>query len=80
MGHNLCRYATGAIEILSDVVVVKEGEKVTSSAAALLAKLGFTPFTYGLETLMVGAPYKLRIQQRTRTVKAPGFSTLERVK
>lgn len=43
----------GAIEILSDVVVVKEGEKVTSSAAALLAKLGFTPFTYGLETLMV---------------------------
>lgn len=43
----------GAIEILSDVTVVKTGEKVTSSAAALLAKLGFTPFTYGLETLMV---------------------------
>eukprot|EP00740_Mantoniella_antarctica_P007302 CAMPEP_0181350560 /NCGR_PEP_ID=MMETSP1106-20121128/1327_1 /TAXON_ID=81844 /ORGANISM="Mantoniella antarctica, Strain SL-175" /LENGTH=312 /DNA_ID=CAMNT_0023463033 /DNA_START=213 /DNA_END=1151 /DNA_ORIENTATION=- len=43
----------GAIEILSDVVVVRKGEKVTSSAAALLAKLGFTPFTYGLETLMV---------------------------
>ena len=43
----------GAIEILSDVTVVTEGEKVTSSAAALLAKLGFTPFTYGLEILMV---------------------------
>ena len=43
----------GAIEILSDVTVVKQGEKVSSSAAALLAKLGFTPFTYGLETMMV---------------------------
>ena len=43
----------GSIEILSDVTVVKEGEKVTSSAATLLAKMGFTPFFYGLETQMV---------------------------
>lgn len=43
----------GSIEILSEVVVVREGEKVTSSAATLLAKMGFTPFFYGLETKMV---------------------------
>ena len=43
----------GAIEILSDVTVVKKDEKVSSSAATLLAKMGFTPFFYGLETLMV---------------------------
>ena len=36
----------GAIEILSEVTVVTAGEKVTSSAATLLGKLGFTPFTY----------------------------------
>ena len=43
----------GAIEILSDVTVVQKDEKVSSSAATLLAKMGFTPFFYGLETLMV---------------------------
>mmetsp|Transcript_38174 Transcript_38174/g.94696 ORF Transcript_38174/g.94696 Transcript_38174/m.94696 type:complete len:314 (-) Transcript_38174:177-1118(-) len=43
----------GAVEILADVVVCKTGEKVTSSAATLLAKMGFTPFFYGLEMLMV---------------------------
>ena len=43
----------GAIEILADVKVVTAGEKVSSSAAALLAKLGFTPFTYGLEVRKV---------------------------
>ena len=43
----------GAIEILSDVKVITAGEKVTSSAATLLAKMGFTPFFYGLETKMV---------------------------
>ena len=43
----------GAIEILSEVTVVTAGEKVTSSAATLLGKLGFTPFTYGLEAMFV---------------------------
>ena len=43
----------GAIEILSDVKVITAGEKVTSSAATLLAKMGFTPFFYGLEAKMV---------------------------
>ncbi len=43
----------GTIEILSDVTVVTKGEKVSSSAATLLGKMGFTPFFYGLETLEV---------------------------
>jgi len=41
----------GKIEILSDVHVVKKGEKVGSSEAALLQKLDIRPFTYGLEIL-----------------------------
>jgi len=43
----------GSVEILSEVTVVREGEKVTSSAASLLAKLKYTPFTYGLDVLEV---------------------------
>ncbi len=38
----------GAIEILSDVTVVQKGERVGSSAAALLGKMKITPFEYGL--------------------------------
>jgi large subunit ribosomal protein LP0 len=38
----------GAIEILSDVTVVTKGERVGSSAAALLGKMKITPFEYGL--------------------------------
>jgi len=41
----------GKIEILSDVHVVKKGERVGSSEAALLQKLDIRPFTYGLEIL-----------------------------
>merc|ERR1712087_565583 len=39
----------GSIEIINDCQVIKEGEKVGSSEAALLAKLNVKPFTYGLE-------------------------------
>jgi len=39
----------GKIEILTDVHVVKKGEKVGSSEAALLQKLDIRPFTFGLE-------------------------------
>lgn len=39
----------GSIEILADHVVFREGDKVTASAAILLAKLKILPFTYGLE-------------------------------
>jgi len=37
------------IEILSDVFLVKKGEKVGSSEAVLLQKLNINPFSYGLE-------------------------------
>merc|ERR1719484_73363 len=38
----------GSIEIINDTTVIKEGTKVGSSEAALLAKLGIKPFKYGL--------------------------------
>merc|ERR1719421_1771097 len=38
----------GSIEIINDTTVIKEGAKVGSSEAALLAKLGVKPFEYGL--------------------------------
>ena len=38
----------GKIEILRDVELLKVGERVGSSEAALLAKLDIKPFTYGL--------------------------------
>jgi len=38
----------GAIEILTDVYLLKEGDKVGSSEATLLSMLNIKPFTYGL--------------------------------
>lgn len=43
----------GSIEILSKIHIVKKGEKVGSSEATLLGKLGFKPFAYGLEITKV---------------------------
>jgi large subunit ribosomal protein LP0 len=43
----------GSIEIVNDVEVIKTGQKVGSSEAALLAKLGVKPFKYGLRILYV---------------------------
>jgi large subunit ribosomal protein LP0 len=37
----------GSIEIINDVHLIKAGEKVTTSQAALLQKLNITPFSYG---------------------------------
>lgn len=39
----------GQIEITSPVQILKEGDKVGSSEAALLQKLNILPFTYGLK-------------------------------
>ncbi|CAN0909681.1 60S acidic ribosomal protein P0-1 [Linum grandiflorum] len=41
----------GAVEIVTPVELIKKGEKVGSSEAALLAKLGIRPFSYGLVVL-----------------------------
>jgi large subunit ribosomal protein LP0 len=38
----------GQIEIINDVQLVAKGEKVGTSEATLLQKLGIKPFTYGL--------------------------------
>ncbi|KAJ3678330.1 hypothetical protein LUZ60_002133 [Juncus effusus] len=38
----------GTVEIITPVELIKQGEKVGSSEAALLAKLGIRPFSYGL--------------------------------
>jgi len=43
----------GQIEIVSDVHLIKKGDKVDNSAATLLQKLGVRPFSYGLEILSV---------------------------
>lgn len=38
----------GTVEIITPVELIRQGEKVGSSEAALLAKLGIRPFSYGL--------------------------------
>nr|ACJ84880.1 unknown [Medicago truncatula] len=43
----------GTAEIITPVELIKKGDKVGSSEAALLAKLGITPFSYGLVVLSV---------------------------
>jgi len=43
----------GTIEIVSDVHLIKAGDKVGASEAALLGKLGVKPFKYGLEVVKV---------------------------
>eukprot|EP00775_Hariotina_reticulata_P010389 gene10389-10547_t len=43
----------GTIEIVSDVHLIKAGDKVGASEAALLGKLGVKPFKYGLEIFKV---------------------------
>jgi len=43
------KISRGQIEIVSDQLLCKKGERVGVSEAALLQKLGYTPFTYGLK-------------------------------
>jgi len=38
----------GAIEIISEVLLIRKGEKVTASHVALLDKLNIRPFSYGM--------------------------------
>eukprot|EP01054_Gregarina_sp_Poly1_P003448 Gregarina_sp_Poly_1__3447@NODE_19_length_21533_cov_161_091167_g17_i0_p10_GENE_NODE_19_length_21533_cov_161_091167_g17_i0NODE_19_length_21533_cov_161_091167_g17_i0_p10_ORF_typecomplete_len322_score83_43RL10P_insert/PF17777_1/4_4e23Ribosomal_L10/PF00466_20/1e22Ribosomal_60s/PF00428_19/1_8e04Ribosomal_60s/PF00428_19/3_8e03Ribosomal_60s/PF00428_19/1e10CsiD/PF08943_10/0_028USP19_linker/PF16602_5/0_2USP19_linker/PF16602_5/1_6e03_NODE_19_length_21533_cov_161_091167_g17_i01501115 len=40
----------GQIEIQNEVLVIKEGERVTASQSVLLQKLNIRPFSYGLKT------------------------------
>ncbi|XP_038895318.1 60S acidic ribosomal protein P0-like [Benincasa hispida] len=43
----------GTVEIITPVELIKKGDKVGSSEAALLSKLGIRPFSYGLIVLSV---------------------------
>jgi large subunit ribosomal protein LP0 len=54
----------GTVEIVSDVKLITQGEKVGASEATLLAKLGIKPFSYGLVVLQVfesGALYDPKV-------------------
>lgn len=43
----------GTVEIITPVELIKKGDKVGSSEAALLSKLGIRPFSYGLVVVSV---------------------------
>ncbi|GLT92988.1 hypothetical protein SLE2022_107970 [Rubroshorea leprosula] len=43
----------GTVEIITPVELIRKGDKVGSSEAALLSKLGIRPFSYGLVVLSV---------------------------
>jgi len=59
----------GAIEIISQVHLVRKGDRVTSSAVALLAKLDLKPFFYGLSVLSIyedGSTYPVSVLDITQ--------------
>jgi len=43
----------GQVEIINDYLLIKEGDKIGQSEAALLAKLSIRPFSYGLKAKTV---------------------------
>jgi len=47
------KIARGSIEIINQVHLIKKGDKVTSSAVALLTKLAIMPFFYGIQVIKV---------------------------
>jgi len=65
------KIARGSIEISNDVHLIKKGDKVTSSAVALLGKLDIKPFFYGCVVTSVyenGAVYPVEILDMTSEV------------
>lgn len=62
------KISKGQIEILRDVHLFKEGDRVGSSEAALLSKLNIKPFTYGLSVTAVyddGVTYDVAVVKIT---------------
>jgi len=62
------KIARGQIEIVSDVDLIKIGDKVGASEANLLAKLNINPFSYGLQFKIVyeeGAIYEAKVLDLT---------------
>lgn len=63
------KIARGSIEIINEVLLVKAGEKVTSSHVALLAKLNINPFFYGIKVTHVyegGSVYESSVLDLTK--------------
>jgi len=63
------KIARGAIEIINQVHLIKPGDKVTTSAVALLAKLDIKPFFYGVVVLQVyenGSVYPAHVLDLTK--------------
>jgi large subunit ribosomal protein LP0 len=58
----------GAVEIVSDVNLLKKGDKVTQSHSVLLARLKITPFAYSVKIQTVyedGAVYDVKVLDTT---------------
>jgi len=72
------RITKGCVEILSDVDLCREGEKVGSSEAALLQMLDLRPFTYGLKLTHVydeGFVYPARLLTTSQADVYKAFAT-----
>jgi len=66
----------GSIEIVNQVHLIKKGDKITSSAVALLAKLDIKPFFYGIVVNQVyenGAVYPASVLDVTQDELAAKF-------
>jgi len=62
------KIARGQIEIIQDVALIAEGQKVGASEANLLAKLNIKPFSYGLSLGLVydhGSIYNYKVLEWT---------------
>jgi len=67
----------GQVEIVSDVVVIRKGEKVGASQASLCAKLNITPFAFGPEGRNVyddGDVYSCEVLDITDDMIENGFT------
>jgi len=68
----------GQIEMTNDTHLITAGEKVTASQAALLAKLGIAPFTYGVLLKSVydnGSLFDAKVLDITDDVLAAKFAS-----
>jgi len=63
------KIARGSIEIINEVLLIKAGEKVTSSHVALLSKLNINPFHYSIKVTHVyeaGSMYEAAVLDLTK--------------
>jgi len=63
------KIARGSIEIINQVHLIKEGEKVSASHVALLSKLNINPFFYGIKVTHVyegGSVYEASVLDLTK--------------